>query len=289
MDRGKIVQDVIAYFKGDQWRRMAAALEQDPEPRGTHAHIFVETCVHPNNIEELICGFFAQRGAPSARRIDYMAPRPGEMGSLHGVEPKGQPHFDFNFFYNPNVALAGSEGGAHGESGCNLCIWNRRYINAFYADFPFRQVGEAEEEKIRQYFRSEHWHRGVEMSILPDTNHQHINAYTSVHPEVLRRFAEESLAAKGWEIYYTCPNVYLVNGRYTGKLVFMGKNPEAVYDLGWMFKPDVVLEPALDDWVFKNGKGYDTWTTPMREPVMAQPYVRLTDGEVARALEAIKP
>ena len=49
---------------------------------------------------------------------------------------------------------------------------------------------------------------------------------------------------KGWEVHYLCPNVYLLDDRYVGKIVFIGKQPEKVYDIGWRFNPDVSLEPA---------------------------------------------
>jgi ADP-heptose:LPS heptosyltransferase len=47
-----------------------------------------------------------------------MAPKAG-MGSLHGVEPKGKPHFDYQWFFNKDVGLRALNGG---ESGCNLLV-----------------------------------------------------------------------------------------------------------------------------------------------------------------------
>lgn len=290
MQNRKMIAGLIDYFRGDHWRRLMAALMQDPDPQGTHAHAYVETCVHPEDIKALICGYLEQRGVPSSRKIDYTAPRPGEMGSLHGVEPLGKPHFDYNWFFNPEVVLQATQGGAKGESGCNLCIWNGAYIREYYHDFTFRpQVGGAEEEALRKYFRSDHWHQGLEVSIDPNTTHGHINVYTSVHPDVIQRFAEESLREKGWEIFYTCPNVYLVEGKYTGKLVFMGKNPEAVYDLGWVLKEDVVIEPAMDQWALPGNPGYDLWVWPMMQPIMEFPYAKLSDHEIQTVLDAIAP
>jgi hypothetical protein len=285
LERKQIVDGLIDYFKSDQWRRLMAILVQDPDPQGTHVHAYTETCVHPEDLKALICAYLELRGMPSSRKIDYTAPRPGEMGSLHGIEPLGKPHFDWNWFYNPGVALQATQGGAKGESGCNLCAWNRSYIKEYYADFKFREtIGAAEEEALRKYFRSEHWHKGLEISIDAHTTHGHMNVYTSVHPDVIQKFAEESIREKGWEIFYTCPNVYLVDGVYTGKLVFMGKNPEAVYDLGWMFKPDVVIEAAYDKWALSGKPGYDIWDWDMMQPIMDLPYVKLSDGEISQVI-----
>ncbi|MBI3979540.1 MAG: hypothetical protein HY331_15260 [Chloroflexi bacterium] len=286
MERAKVVEGLIGYFKSDHWRRLVAALMEDPDPRGTHVHAYVETCVQPAQTEELICGYFAARGMPSARKIDYVAPRE-DIGSIHAVEPLGRAHFDFNWFYNPSVVLAGTRGAEMGESGSNLCVWNRAYIREFYSDYPFRPVGPAEEEALRSYFRSDHWHRGLELCTLPTTTHGHINCYVGVHPDVIRRFAEEALAEKGWKISYTCPNVYRVWGGYTGKLVFMGTDPEWVYDLGWVFKPDVVIEPAWDTFWLPDHPGYDLWTTAHLVPILGQPYVKLADREIQAILDAV--
>ena len=232
--------------------------------------------------------YLARKGMPIVRRIDVMAPRPA-MGSLHGVEPKGRPHFDWNWFFNPEVALAPTQGGTLGESGCNLCGWNRSYMNEYYSDFPFRKVGAAEEQALSAFFKSDYWHQGLAATTQSTTNHGHINCWSSVHPDIVQRFAEASLREKGWEIYYTCPNVYLVDGKYNGKLVFMGKNPEAVYDIGWKFSPDVVIAPVDEHWCFPDQVNYDLWTQAMLDKVLAQPYVALAKEDIARVISAIAP
>ena len=288
MEKEKAIEGVIAYFRSDQWRRLWAMLVQDTDPRRTHAHVYAETCVDPGALQRIIEGHLAQLGRPIARRIDVMAPKAG-MGSLHGVEPKGLAHFDWNWFFNPEVALAGTQGGEKGESGCNLLGWNGTYIEEFYSGFPFRSAGPRDEDALRAFFKSDYWHDGLAACTRPDTNHGHINCYTSIHPGTIRLFAEESLREKGWEIYYTCPNVYLVDGQYTGKLVFMGKKPEAVYDLGWKFKADTVIGEVNDHWVFADQVNYDIWTQAMVDPVLAQPYLKLNESEIQGILNAIAP
>jgi len=288
ISKEQAIQGVIDYYKSDQWRRLMAFLIQDPEPQGTHAHVYTETSVEPYALKEIMETYFARKGYPMARRIDVMSPKPG-MGSLHGVEGKGLPHFDWNWFFNPDVSLVATEGGEKGESGCNLCGWNMNYMREFYADFPFRQVGPAEEEALRKFFHSDYWYKGLEATTRKTTNHGHINTYTSVHPDYIQKFALESLKEKGWEVFYVCPNVYLVDGKYTGKLVFMGKNPEAVYDIGWKFKADTVLEGVDEPWCFKDQKNYDLWTQDMLDKVLAAPYVELSKADIQRIVDAIAP
>ncbi|SFM47050.1 hypothetical protein [Thermodesulforhabdus norvegica] len=286
MDRKELLNQVKDYFaNSDHWRRLCAALAVDPDPQGSHLHAYVETSVHPDSLEAIITGYFEKLGWPSTRRIDHMAPKPG-MGSLHGIEPKGKPHFDFQWFFNKDVGIRPCEGG---ESGCNLLVWNRWYINRFYEKFPFRQVGSQEEKTLDAYFRSEHFLKGLDIATQSTTNHMHINVRTSVHPEVIQKFAEAALDREGWKFDYTCPNVYMVKGNYQGKLVFMCRNPEVVFDIGWKFDPGVIIEPAMETWIFEENPGYDVWTSDMLAEVMRADYVRLSGEEIQQVLEACFP
>ncbi len=270
------------YFTdSDHWRRLCAAL-QDPDPEGSHIHAYVDTSVHPDSLEAIMKAYFERMGWPSSRKIDHMAPKSG-MGSLHGVEPKGKPHFDFQWFFQKDVGLRPCDGG---ESGCNLLVWNRWYINEFYRQFPFRSIGAEEERALESYFKSDHFLKGLEFPVMPTTNHMHINVHASVHPDMIKKYAEEALHRKGRKIYYTCPNVYLVAGKYRGKLVFMGQEPEVVFDIGWKFASEVVIEPAWERWIFEETPGYDVWTSDMLAEVMKEEYVRLSDGEIDQVLKS---
>jgi hypothetical protein len=286
MKRDELLKEVTTYFaESDHWRRLCAALYGDPDPQGSHVHAYVDTSVHPDSLEALMRGYFKKMGWPSARKIDHMAPKAG-MGSLHGVEPEGKPHFDFQWFFNKDVGLRSCNGG---ESGCNLLVWNRWYINQFYSQFPFRKAGPAEEKALEQYFRSEHFLKGLEFPVKPTTNHMHINVHSSIHPDFIQKFAETALAREGFTLYYTCPNVYLADGKnYRGKLVFMCQKPEVVFDIGWKFTPGVIIEPALEPWIFKTHPGYDVWESDMLAAVMNADYVRLTDSEIRQVLDACK-
>jgi hypothetical protein len=286
MKKDELIKEVTQYFsESDHWRRLCAALQGDTDPHGSHVHAYVDTSVHPDSLEALMTGYFKRLGWPSSRKIDHMAPKAG-MGSLHGVEPEGKPHFDFQWFFNKDVGLKPCNGG---ESGCNLLVWNRWYINHFCNQFPFRKVGPAEEKELEAYFKSEHFLKGLEFPVKPDTNHMHINVHSSVHPDQIQRFAEPALAREGIQLYYTCPNVYLADGKnYRGKLVFMCRKPEVVFDIGWKFTPDVVIEPAMEPWIFKSNPGYDVWTSDMLEAVMNADYVRLTDKEIKQIIEACR-
>ena len=284
MNRAALLGEVTRYFaQSDHWRRLCAALQGDTDPEGSHVHAYVETSVHPDSLEAIMVGYFEKLGWPSSRKVDHMAPKKG-MGSLHGIEPEGKPHFDYQWFFNKDVGLRPIDGG---ESGCNLLVWNRWYINQFYKQFPFRNVGPDEEKALETYFKGDHFLKGLEFPVMPTTNHMHINVHTSVHPDNMQKFAETALAREGFDLFYTCPNVYLADGRnYRGKLVFMCREPEVVFDIGWLFTPDVVIEPAMETWIFDDHPGYDVWTSAMLDEVMDEVYVRLLEDEINEILEA---
>lgn len=102
----------------------------------------------------------------------------------------------------------------------------------------------------------------------------------------MSKYAEAALQREGIKIYYTCPNVYLVEGKYRGKLVFMGQEPEAVFDIGWKFTPEAVIEPAWETWIFEANPGYDVWSSDMLAEVMNEDYVTLSEEEVEGILSA---
>ena len=282
MERQALLEEVIDYFAySDHWHRLCAVLP-DPDPQGSHLHAYVKTSVHPDSLETIMTGYFDRLGWPSIRKIDHMSPKAG-MGSLHGIEPEGKLHFDFQWFFQEDVGLRPLDGG---ESGCNLLVWNRWYINQYYRQFPFREFGKDEKNVVEAYFKSNHFMKGLEFPVMPTTCHMHINVHSSVHPDVIQPHAEEALRREGFQIYYTCPNVYLVDGKYRGKLVFMGKKPEVVFDIGWKFTPEVVIAPAWEPWIFEDHPGYDVWTSAMLAEVMNERYVRLSDEEIAAVLNA---
>lgn len=184
------------------------------------------------------------------------------------------------------MGLRGTKEGKYGENGCNLLIWNRWYINEFYKNFQFHEVGKPEEEEIQHYFTSEHWKQGLDITRAPQTTHMHITVETSVHPEVIGRFSRKALEHKGWKIDYICPNVYHDGGKYRGKLVFMGREPEEVYDIGWHSNPEVILEPTKEPWIFPENIGYGVWPKKLLDEVMNAPYVELTGKEISQILDA---
>ncbi len=65
----------------------------------------------------------------------------------------------------------------------------------------------------------------------------------------------------------------------------MGQSPEVVFDIGWQFMPEVIVEPAWEPWIFEANPGYDVWTADMLAEVMNEDYLRLDDTEIAAVLD----
>jgi hypothetical protein len=254
---------------------------QEPDPKGTHVHLYTKTCVKPKSLEKIIIEYFKKRNWPITRRIDYVPVRPG-LGSLHGIEPKGKPHFDLHWGYDSEIGLKGSE---EGENGSNLLVWNRWYMNEFYNGFKFRKINSKAEKALKKYFDSEHWEKGLQIAVDPNTTHLHVNVNASVHPNEIEKYAVKSLKRRGWKLDYVCPNVYLVGGKYRAKLVFMGRKPENVFDIGWKFLPDVIIEPAMEPWI-KDQPGYDHWPKALLDEVMDHPYYEFSSSEIKGILKA---
>ena len=283
MDRQALVDEIVDYFNAsDHWRRLLSLL-QDPDPRGSHVHTYVHTSVHPESLELILRRYFDMVGAPIVRRINWIRPRPN-VGALHGIEPRGRLHFDFHYIFNDGVGLRPADGV---ENGSNLLHWDRHYIEDFNSQFSFRSVGPGEAGALRRYFSSEHWEEGLRIAARDDAPHMHINVETSVHPDAVAHYALDALDERGWEVYYVCPNAFLLGDGYTGKLVFMGKNPEKVYDIGWKYNPDVTIKATEVAWMFPELIGYDVMTTQMTEEELGlHPYVKLTTDEISRILDA---
>jgi len=283
MDQRSLIEQVRDYFvTSDHWRRLVSLL-QDPEPRKAHVHAYVYTTIHPDSLETIIRRYFASRGWPIVRRINRIRPKPG-IKALHGIEPQDRVHWDLHWLYKQDVGLAP----AHGvENDNNLLSWNRCYIDDFYSRFSFREVGPAEEDALRAYFASNHFEHGLDIAARQNVPHVHINVETSIHPDIIGRFALKALDRRGWSVYYLCPNVYLLDDQYVGKVVCMGRDPEKVYDIGWQFNPDVVIRSATSTWLFPDRIGYDVMTTEQFEQELAQDeYITLTDDEIDAVIPA---
>lgn len=241
---GSHVDAVRAYFGSDHWMSFCDALQGDV----WHAHQYIETSIHPDSLAAIIERYFAQRGEPLLRTIDYLTPdASSSLGALHNIHPSGLPHFDIFFRHSERKKL-GPMDPAQAEDGKNSLFWGSAYMDRFYSGFEFRAIGDEEERKIRQYFKGRHWKDTIRKILDPDIIHLHCNLVISFDPKILELLIREELGRQGWTVDKIVPNVFLVNGVYTGKLVFLGRYPERVYDFGWKYNRDVLIETSMEHW-----------------------------------------
>jgi hypothetical protein len=269
---------VADYLASDHWTGFLKELEGDV----WHSHIYADTCIHPDSLNEILEAYFARRGQPLMRAIDYLTPSAdAPVAALHNVHPEGLPHFDLFFRFKPNRPLA-PMAPEEAQDNRNVLHWGKAALDEFHAQFPFGIVGVEEEAEIRRYFTSRHWKRTLNMIMDPDIIHLHCNLVINFDPKILELIAREALAAQGWTVDKVVPNIFSVHGTYKGKLVFLGTHPERVYDIGWEFDPDTLIAPAEKHWSRDDVPvGFDLCFTSEFDAFVARnDFVRLSREEI---------
>lgn len=284
--RQDLVDGIVDYFTSDHWENFLNYHVDHPEDDIWHSHAYVENSIHPESLEPIMEAYFEAQGRPLVRKIDFLTPLGTTYGSLHGVHPEGLPHFDWFFRYNPDAILQPARD-EWGEEGQNALSWGREYMVDFYQGFDFKPVGPTEEAAIREYFGSRHWKQYMNLVLDDDVIHVHANVRINFDPKVLELLAREELAKQGWTIDKVVPNVYNVDGTYTGKHVFLGRRPELVYDIGWKYDPDVVIERADEPWMRDDcPDGFDWCLTSEFDALIERDdYTRLEDDEIAAVID----
>lgn len=278
--RQDLVDGIVDYFTSDHWTHFLDHHLDPPDDEIWHAHSYVETSIHPDSLEPIMEAYFDSIGHGLVREIDYLTPYGRTYGSLHGVHPDGLPHFDWFFRFNSDAVLTPARD-SWGEEGQNALSWGKEYMDDYYAQFDFRPVGPPEEATIRSYFASRHWKQFMNLVTASDVIHVHCNVRLNFDPKVLELLAREELEKQGWTIDKVVPNVYNVDGSYVGKLVFLGRWPELVYDIGWQYDPETLIERADEPLMREDAPDGFDWclTSEFNELIARDEYIELTDAE----------
>lgn len=256
-ETARLVEGIREYWRSDHWQRFLHLLQEEDGEHIYHIHHSVDTCVHPESMMLALQFYFARQGWEIDREVDVFALSPKPMGTLHGVCPKGMPHFDFIWRYKPEVVLAPMAPDGTKE---NLSAWGENYMREFYSKFPFRSVGSKEEAEIEAWFRSPQWERACKLVEDPKVVHVHANVVSSVHPDAVAAAALRAFKREGWTVWDYEPCAYDVRGVMTGKTVFMLSYPQQVFDIAWRFDPDVVLGASPKPFMFDDDPWFD-WRT----------------------------
>jgi hypothetical protein len=298
MSQVDVVKEIVNYFKSDQWQEYVRQIKQTEEEI-YHSHLFAWNSVAPESIDKLFTGFFERIGAPLDRKIDILTPGAEGVIAAHNVHPHHvnrplyTPHMDWFWKYNPDVVIQPSDPAVFGEEGQNILAWGKTYMDNYLKDFDFKCVGPREDREIENYFQSAHWKKGLRLIQDPLYNHYHINVEINFDPWILKGYAIEALKAVGYTVDHVVPCVYKgYQGKYQGKMVFLGAYPEEVYDIAWYYNPDVVIRPTSFEFSgdLPEDKDFRFNITSVKyrdELVARDKYRHLTDEQIEQVLEQV--
>lgn len=278
-----VVEIVAAYFRSAHWNRAIEVLSIDDEPV-YHAHVYIETQIHPMSLEEIVKGFFAKIGRPVHRKIEiFTSGQVADSGSIHGIEPQGMPHFDLLWKFSPDALIRPA------ARQDNVEYWGRSYMDAFLARYPFTtELTERAEAEVAAYFAGPAWAKYCELNEHRDVVHIHANVETSLHPDLIRAAALKAMAARGWDIEEAVPVAFQMRGQMHGKIVFIGNTPEKIFDIAWAFNPTVSLIPSTRYWLTTENPTYDARTMAELPLLLKRdPYRLLSLREIEAIVEAI--
>jgi len=279
MIRDELVDSIAEYFHSDHWRNLVDMLEKTGDEKVYHAHIYWDTSVHPCSLEPLVRECFRKIGHPVDRVIEIYALNP-KRGTLHGIEPRGLPHFDIVWRFNNDVLVApmpNEEAPHH----ANLAGWGKDVMSKFLAQFQFREVGAEERKQIDEYFTSPTWAKYLDLVEDPAVVHVHANVELGIHPDELVEPALKTMDARKWQGVKVEPCIFDARGEVRGKIVFLAQEPEKVYDIAWVYNKDVGVRAASDYFLVPDDPTLDIRTTETLSPFLqADPYKILSKIEI---------
>lgn len=253
--REEVLRSIKDYFAGEQWRTLQDRVENDRE-NSYHAHIFVDTSLHPLTFCDVLRTYYAAIGMPIDRAIDLQPSNVG-FNMLHGIHPAGSFHYDVAWRYNPACVLAPMPHELVKEKN-NLQIWGRKEIDDFFGQYRFvRATGQAKED-LDAFFRSPEWDQTVEYVLDTTIAHFHTNVEMSIHPDDLRDAALEAIGRQGWKLQKHIHCIFSpYKGWTTGKVVFLLEEPEVMFDIAWKFNPDVTIRPSTVHFMLQDSTVFD--------------------------------
>jgi hypothetical protein len=234
---------------------------------------------------------FSRLGWPAYRPIDIMADKPGRAG-LYGIQLEDKLNFEIYCRLNQQTVLRPMVA-SQGERGGNLRVWSVADIRRFHEQFKWRDLSAADHEQVATFFRdSRHWQRTLDYVRDPDVMHVHCNVETSVHPNVLRAYALDDLARRGFTVKHSIHSIFNGGGYDSGKIIFLGLNPPRTYDIAYYHNPDVLLQVNTQETRMVGGAGtgneyYVVRVTTLQEELAKHSLIRLSDEEIASVLSTV--
>lgn len=253
--REDVLQSIKRYFETEQWNTLQDRVDNDPI-NTLHAHIFVDTMLHPDTFSDVLKVYYKVMGREIDRTIDM---QPSNVGHnmLHGVHPTGSFHYDVAWRYNNGEAISPMPQAFVKEKN-NLQIWDEQDIEQFFSQYQFIQPEGEAKVQLEQHFESKHWEETCEYVEHPNMAHFHANVEMSVHPDALRDEALKAIEKQGWKLQKVLHCIFSPTSDWiTGKVVFMLHEPEVMWDIAWKFNKNVVIRPSTVPFMMQDRTEFD--------------------------------
>ncbi len=235
-------EQVTAYFRSAHWTDFLEVLKRGDEVR--HAHIYLDSCLLPFELGEIIETYLKKRGIPIQRALKYLPITP-DMLNIYNIMPKGMCHFEFFLRYNPDVILAPMPD-KYSREGRSASHWDDEYMGKVYAQYNFNPINSAVEKDVLDYFRGDDFRYCYRMMIdeYRGLIHTHGLIETSFHPEELIPYAVRSYEEMGVKVQKALSVVFNCAGKDMPKMVFLLGAPETSVEIEWHYNPNLTIKAA---------------------------------------------
>jgi hypothetical protein len=273
---------VVNYFESETWQELMKNMARGKEVR--HAHIWVDSILHPEPLLNIVEEYFKAHGLPLQRKI-YLLTLMAVHGMtvIYNIHPKPDwGHCEVIMRYSKDHVLAPMAAGGS-QTGKSVEVWDDEYMERHYAKYNFKAKPTSEEEKaLTSYFNSPEWELQYIFMMGGSNRHTHSVVETSIHPELLKEYGVKAMEAKGFEVTKAASIVYNMRNFDVGKVYYLLRKPEVMFELDWDYNPNVTIRPGAQPLI------QITTLETLDEAMSGCDYVRLDNQAVQEIIERLK-
>lgn len=244
--RSVICDAVVNYFESDDWKELVRQMSRGKEVR--HAHAYADSILHPEPLVKIVEEYFKAHGLPLQRKIYLLTPGPAHgMTDIYNIHPKPDwGHCELILRYSGDQILGPMAAGAT-RTGKTVEVWDDAFMQRHYAKYKFKTKLTSEEEKdLIGYFNSPEWELQFIFMMGGSNRHTHSLVETSIHPELLNEYGVKVMKAKGFEVTKAVSVVYNTRNFDVGKITYLLKQPEVMFELEWDYNPNITIRPGAE-------------------------------------------
>ena len=270
------VQKVSNYFKSPHWVDFLEELKRGDAVR--HAHIYVDSCLTPQEMGEVIEAYLEKKGIPIQRALKYLPITP-DLLNVYNVMPKGMCHFELFLRYNAEEIITPMPA-KYSREKKDASYWDNDYMKEVYKQYSFKSIDAAAEKDIKDYFYGNDFRYCYRMMIdeYRGIIHSHGLIETCFHPEELIPYAIASYNEMGVRVQKALSVVFHCAGKDLPKMVFLLGAPETSIEIEWHYNPNVTIK-AVEPRFFRVADGQMLTTYQA-----ARPRLSLSKESVAKII-----